>query len=205
MTALQLLRFVPALLIELLAQSVRWMAERPVRLVIVGLLLLSAWLWIAGNAARDLADDRRVQAVAWHGKFSEQKAEMLKLVGLVRDARIEAARLDRENVQRVQVEWAATLSEVKHGYQADLAAARAALAQRLRPAGAGTGAASAAGGGSSAAVSSIPTLSSGPVRPGDAAIVDGADLDAVTDNTLRLENLIDAWVRAARINVNRQP
>jgi hypothetical protein len=43
------------------------------------------------------------------------------------------------------------------------------------------------------------------VRPGNAAIVDGADLDAVTDNTLRLENLIDAWVRAARINVNRQP
>jgi len=203
MTALQLLRFVPALLIEMLAQSVRWLAERPVRLVIVALLLLSAWLWIAGNAARDLAEHRRIQATTWHGKFAEQKVEMLKLVALVRDARIEAARLDRENVQRVNGQWAAQLSEVKHGYQADLAAARADIALRLRPTSPGPGAASAASSGSGAGVPAIPALSNGPMRPGEAAIVDGADIDTVTDNTLRLEYLIDAWERLARINVNR--
>ncbi|MFC3442566.1 hypothetical protein ACFOKF_15430 [Sphingobium rhizovicinum] len=202
MTALQWLRFVPSLAIELIAQTIRWLAERPIRLLIAALILLSLWLWVMLGMARDLAEDRRVQAAAWHGKFVEQKAEMSKLVALVRAARIEAARLDQDNIRRVQDEWTATLSEVTHDYQTDLAAARALVAERLRQ-GSGAGAAGGAGCGGGAGMSGLPALSTGALRPGDAAVVDGADIDAVTENTVRLEHLIDAWKRAASIAVNR--
>lgn len=202
MTMLQLLRFIPAFGVELFAAAIRWLAERPIRFLILALVLLSAWLWIGRESARDLADDRRVQAAAWHAKFVAQKAEMFKLVALVRAARIEAARLDRENVERVQRAWAINLSEVTHDYQADLAVARSVVDGRMRQA-SGSGATCDSRGGGDADMFTIPALSTGPVRPGEAAVVDRADIDAVTDNTLRLEHLIDAWKRAASINVNR--
>jgi hypothetical protein len=40
------------------------------------------------------------------------------------------------------------------------------------------------------------------VRPGGTAIVDAADIDVGTVNTVRLEHLIDAWKRAGAIDVN---
>jgi len=202
MTMLQLLRFIPAFGIELLAAVIRWLAERPIRFLILALVVLSAWLWITGNAARDLAEHRRHQAFGWRMTFVRQKNEMFKLVALVRAARIEAARLDRENVERVQREWAINLSEVTHDYQADLAAARSAVDGRMRQA-SGSGATCDSRGGGAAGVFAIPALSTGALRPGEAAVVDRADIDAVTDNTLRLEYLIDAWKRAASIDVNR--
>lgn len=187
--------------VTLLARAVGWVADRPLRMLIVALVLLFLWLSFAVDQARDLAEDRRVQAAAWQAKFVEQRAEMRKFEGLVRDARIEAARLDRENDARVRAEWTAQLSEVKHGYQVDLASARARLSQRMRG-DASTGGTRLAGDVGGADLSSLPILSSGPLRPGDAAIVDGADADACTVNTVRLEHLVDAWTRAASINVN---
>lgn len=201
MTGFQLLRFMPALLVELLAQSVRWLAERPMRLVLVGLLLLIAWLWIAGNAARDLAEDRRVQAVAWQGKFAEQKVEMLKFGALVAAAQAEAIRSDRANKVRVQGEAAHILQEQLHGYQADLAAARADYARWVheRRAG-GEGSADCVAG--QAAMSAVSALSSGTLRACPAAALDDAEADAVTDNTLRLERIIAAWGAVSAIDVN---
>lgn len=201
MTALQPLRFVLALLVELLAQSVRWLAERPVRLVFVGLLLLCAWSWIAGNVARDLAEDRRVEAAAWQSKFSEQKAEMHKFGALVAAAQAEAIRSDRANKVRVQGEAAHILQEQQHGYQADLAAARADYARwvRERRAG-GEGAADRVVG--QAGVSPVSALSPGSLRHCPAAALDDAEADAVTDNTLRLERIIAAWGAVSAIDVN---
>lgn len=188
-----------AVLRPLVGALLGWLIERPIRLLIAALMLLAAWLWIGREQARALAEDRRIQAAEWHGKFAAQKAEMGKFVGMVRAASIEAARIDRANVQRVQAQWAANLAEVKHDYQADLAAARTAVAGRMRQPGAGTGENSDPGGGAGASLSGLPVLSRGTLRPGDAAIVAGADIDAVTENTVRLEHLIDAWNRAARI------
>lgn len=190
----------PQLFLRFADTVIDWMVARPVRILIVALVVVAALLWIGRDRARDLAADRAVQAAAWHGKFTAQKAEMAKLVALVRAARVEAARMDQANIARVRAEWTVHLSEVTHDYQTDLAAARAAVAQRLH---AGTGAASHPGGGAGAAMSALPTLSTGPVRPGDAAIVGGADIDACTVNTLRLEHLTDAWERAASIDVSR--
>ncbi|MEO7470203.1 MAG: hypothetical protein ABIV36_24650 [Sphingobium limneticum] len=201
MTVLQLLRFVPALLVELLAQSVRWLAERPVRLVIVGLLLLGVWLWIAGNAARDLAEDRRVQAAAWHGKFAEQKAEMQKFGALVAAAQAEAIRSDRVNKVRVQGEVAYILQEQTHGYQADLAAARADYARWVRERRAG-GEDSADRIVGQAGMSSLSALSPGALRACPEAALDDAEADAVIDNTLRLERIIAAWGAVSAIDVN---
>lgn len=201
MTVLQLLRFVPALLVELLAQSVRWLAERPMRMVFVGLLLLSAWLWIAGNAARDLAEDRRVQAAAWHGKFVEQKAEMQKFGALVAAAQAEAIRSDRANKVRVQGETAHTLQEQTHGYEADLAAARADYARWVRDRRAGGDSATDRIVGQ-AGMSAVSVLSPRALRACPAAALDDAEADAVTDNTLRLERIIAAWNAVSAIDVN---
>lgn len=199
MIALSPLRAFASLSSDLLGAAVRWLIERPVRLLILALILLSAWLWIGREQARALAEDRRVQAAEWRGKFAAQKAEMGRFVDMVRAARIEAARIDQDNIRRVQAQWTANLAEVKHDYQADLAAARAAVAGRMRQSGAGAGAGGDPGDGAGAVLPALPVLSSGAMRPGEAAIVDGADIDAVTENTVRLEHLIDAWNRAARI------
>lgn len=204
MSALQWLRFVSTFGVELAVSLMRWLFERPVRLLILALVLLALWLWIGRGQARDLAADRRQQADAWHGLFVEQKTEMLKFVALVRWARIEAAARDRANVERVRTQWTAQVSEVKNAYEADLAAARAAVDGRMRQA-SGTGADGDPGSGGGARMPAFPVLSTGALRPGEAAIVDRADIDAVTDNTLRLEHLIDAWRRAAAIDVNGQP
>ncbi|SCW61633.1 hypothetical protein SAMN02927924_01681 [Sphingobium faniae] len=196
---------VGAELIGLLGDGIRWLLARPWRMAILILALLCLWLHGQARSARDLADARGVQASSWHAKFVEQKAEMLKFVGMVRDARAEAARKDRENVARVEREWGQVLQEVKNDYQADLANARADLAERLRVSRPGAGAACGSGGGGATDLSVLPFLSSGPLRAGHAAIVDAADIDACTVNTLRVEHLTDAWGRAAAINVNGQP
>lgn len=190
-------------IVDFLLDGLMWLIAKPVRLVIAGLLLVLAVQHVLYLRASDRAEDRRVQAAAWHGKFVAQKAEMQKFIGLVAAARVEAARLDRANIQRVEREWSNVLQEVSHDYSQDLAALRAAIADRLRK-GTGQGPTGSAGRGADAQLPGLPTLSTGPVRPGDAAIVDGTDIDASTVNTLRLEHLIKAWNRAASIDVNGQ-
>jgi len=189
---------------QLLVDIARWLFSDCRRLAIFLLIVLC--LWLLGQAKHNgkLAESRRVQAAGWHAKFRDQKSEMLKFIDLVRAARKEAARKDRENIARVDREWSLQLHEVNNGYRADLAAARAELARRLRDARQGTGTTSAAGGERATAMPAIPTLSAGPVRAGEAAIVDGADLDVCTANTVTLEHLRDAWKRAASIDVNGQ-
>lgn len=196
-------RFVMGLAVELLAETVRWLAERPIRIVIVALLAVSVWLYGARGIARDLAEDRQAQAIAWHGKFRDQKAEMLKLVDIITAARIEAQRLDRVNAARVRAEWNAHLEKVSHDYEAELGAVRAAVADRLRDTNGRPRADCAIGGRPDAHLSAVPVLSDWPLRAGEAAIVDASDIDACTVNTLRLEHLVDAWGRAASITVNR--
>ena len=189
---------------DLLVEIARWLLADVRRLLIISLAILCLWLHGQAKHNGKLAESRRLQAAGWHAKFRNQKSEMLKFIGLVRAARKEAARRDRENIARIEREWSLQLHEVNNGYQADLAAARAELARRLRDARQGTGAISAAGGERATAMPAIPTLSTGPVRAGEAAIVDGADLDVCTANTVTLEHLRDAWKRAASIDVNGQ-
>lgn len=191
-------------LLERLVDALRWLLAKPSRMLIAGLVLIGLIQHVALHRAKDLAADRKEQAATWHGKFRDQKAEMLKLVDLVRAARIEAARRDQANIVRVQREWDANLSEVKHGYTADLADARAALAEWMRHGG-GARAAGAAGRVGDACLSPVPALSTGALRPGDTATLDAAEAEAVTVNTVRLEHLIDAWGRAASIDPNAQP
>lgn len=189
------------LLGDALVNAANWLLERPARAVCFVLILICAFLWQRTEDAVQLAESRRAQAAQWEGKFRAQKAEMGKFKALVDQARADAAAKDRANVARVQQEWAGQLQEVHNDYQADLAAARADLARRLRE-GSGQGAASAASGGGSTDLSGLPVLSARPVRAGGSAIVDAADIDTVTGNTVRLEHLIAAWRRAEKIDVN---
>lgn len=203
MTALQWLRFVSSFGIELLAHSVRWLAERPVRIVILSLALLVGWLWVTGNMARDLAEDRRIQAQRWQGLFVAQKGELRKFGALVAAAQAEAIRADRANKIRVQGEVAHILQEQKHGYQAELAAARADYAEWVRNRRAGSGAVSAADRGTGqTGLFAVSALSNGPVWSCPAAALDDSEADAVTDNTLRLERLIASWRALSVIDVN---
>lgn len=178
-----------------------WLVRDLWRAVAVVLALCTFWLWHERDNARELAELRKVQAAEWHGKFVAQKAEMLKFVALVRTARTEAARLDWENIQRVEEHWRAITLEASNDYQADLAAARAVVDQRMRDS-TGARATNGASGGSATAMSGFPALSTGPVRAGNAAIVDRADIDACTVNSLRLARLIMAWERLAAVDVN---
>lgn len=189
---------------ELLVEAVRWLLADMRRLLIFGLAILCLWLHGQAKHNRALAESRGVQAAQWHEKFRAQKAEMAKFADMVRKARSQAREADRQNDARVKRAWENHLQEVTHGYRADLAAARSDLADRLRDARQRQGAASAAGRGGAAAMPGLPALSHGTVRPGAAAIVDEADLDACTASTVTLEHLIDAWKRAASIDVNGQ-
>lgn len=183
----------------MLVEAVR---RHPLVAVCAALALVSGWALHSRGSAIDLAAQRKVQADQWRGKFRDQKAEMLKFVGTVRQARADAARLDALNVARVKGEWAANLSEVKNGYEVELGAARAAVARRMLGIGAGTAAGGYSSGLSAAELSALPALSTRALRAGGAAIVDGPDIDACTVNTVRTESLIDAWTRASAINVN---
>ncbi|NML88364.1 hypothetical protein HHL26_04695 [Sphingobium sp. TB-6] len=189
---------------QLLVEVARWLLADLRRLAIVVLIALCIWFHGQASSNRDLAQSRKAQAGRWYQTFRTQKAEMLKLVGLIREARREAANKDRENDARVQREWNAHLQEVTNDYRTDVVAARAELARRLRDASQRSSAGSAASGSGTAALSSLSTLSAGTVRPGETAIVDVADLGIGTDNTVTLEHLIDAWKRAAAIDVNGQ-
>jgi len=193
-----------ALFLDAIFAVFRRVRRNPEAALGLALLLVAAWLWVGRSSARDLAAQRAAQATAWQAKFRSQKMEMEKFVGVVRQARVDAARLDRENADRVQREWAANLGKVKNGYEADLAAARAAVALRLHG-GNGAPTIGNSGGGGDAQLSALPVLSTGVVRAGDAAIVDGGDIDASTVNTVRLERLILAWTLAAAIDVNHGP
>ena len=187
---------------ELLVEAARWLLADFRRLLIVGLAIHCLWLHGQAKHNRELAESRRTQAAQWQAKFRAQKAEMQKFVGLVGQATAAARRADRENSARVKREWNNQLHEVNNGYRADLAAARSDLVARLRDVRQGQGAASGSSGGATAAMPGLPVLSSGALRPGAAAIVDEADLDVCTGNTIALEHLRDAWGRAASIDVN---
>lgn len=192
-------------IVSLIARAMSGFAGRivrnPLAVLIVVLAISCIWLWHGRDAARDLAELRKVQAAGWQARFRDQKAEMLKFTAMVRQARIDAARLDQANVARVQRQWGATLQEVTNDYQADLAAARARLAGRLQS-GAGTPGGGDPSRGGASQLSAVSAVSGGAVRPGGAAIVDGADLDACTVSVVRLEHLVAAWERAAAIDVN---
>lgn len=189
---------------EVLPALLRWMWRHPWQMLCIVLALLDIWLWIGRDNARADAVKQKAKAAHWLGQFRAQKREMHKLTVRIRDARIDAARLDQENIARVKREWSAHLQEVTYDYRQDLAAARAAVAVRLRN-GARPGAVRTDRGGGEAAVPDLPALSTGAMRPGDTAIVDGADIDASTVNTVRLIHLIAAWDKAAAIDVNNQP
>ncbi len=178
-----------------------WAIAHPWQMLCVVLAVLDVWLWIGRDHARADAGRQKAQAAHWYSLFKAQKREMHTLTVRIRDARVDAARRDRENVARVKREWSHQLQEVSDDYRQNLAAARRTVALRLRGV-AGPGATGVAGGGGQAGMPALPTLSTGAVRPGDAAIVDGADIDACTVNTLRLDQIIRAWNRASAIDVN---
>src|SRR3546814_12172519 len=109
---------------------------------------------------------------------SAQVAEHQKTKSDYRSAQAAAAELDLQNIARVKQEQTAALNQVEKQYANDLSSARAALAERLRTAETRT---CSAGSGDGAAMSSVPVLSGGTMRPGEDAIV------SINDATIGLE------------------
>lgn len=167
-----------------------WVRRNPWPALAIVLVAACAWFSM-------LASDRKAQAAGWHAKFAAQRGEMIKFKASVKAAQAEAARADAAEVKRQADLWAARERDMRHDFANDLAGARAGLAQQLRDA--RRVAASAAGDGGAAAVPDLPDLSQGALRSGDAAVVDVADLDTCTVNTVRLERLVRAWGEAVAI------
>lgn len=183
------------------AALIRWALDDPWRIAFAGALLAALWFHHGRERAR-AADARHVAAAArWRDLFERQKAEMLKFEAMVRSAREEAARLDRENVARVKRAQEQISRETIDAYRNDLDAARAVLADRLRRPGA-TARCAAGGDGAAADLPILSALPAGALRAGQAAIVDVADIDIATENTVRLERLIAAWRDQAAVDVN---
>jgi hypothetical protein len=109
----------------------------------------------------------------------------------------EALRLDRARNAAVAAEQATAIRKEKDAYLNDRDVELARLRERLRNAPTAD-----PGGGGDAGGSPLPILSAGPVRPGEAAIVDVADAEICTVNTLKLESLIAAWRGVAAIDPN---
>lgn len=146
-------------------------------------------------------------ALAWGLRVDHLRASHLRSLTSVRadyaafqtaiiDRTAEALRLDRARNASVAAQTVAITQEKSNAYLKDRDTELARLRERLR-----TAPGANRGGGGDAGGSTLPILSDGPLRPGHAAIVDVADAEICTDNTLKLESLIGAWRGVAAIIV----
>lgn len=129
--------------------------------------------------------------------LSTVRAEYATFRTTIIDRTAEALRLDRARNARVAAEQTAIIQENSNDYLKARDAELARLRERLRAA-----PRTDPGGGGDARGSPLPVLSEGPVRPSEAAIVDVADAELCTVNTLKLESLIAAWRGVAAIDPN---
>ena len=145
-------------------------------------------------------------AAKWKQTFIDQRTEFRKLVGLIKEARKEAAKLDRENKERVGRETAAAIERVQANAKNERNRALAALRERLRgDGGAGGDGVECRGGGGPTRLPVLSAVPPGTLFPSRPAVVDGSDAELCTLNTLNYEALIKAWWGAAAVDVNRSP
>ncbi len=197
-----MLEFVLGLVGDLVGNVLDLIRRYPWQALAIVLLMVAFVQHRQIGRATDRADREHVLALQWRSDFRSQREEMRKFVGLVRAARVAAARADQLNNERVTRETAARIEEVKSDYQDDLAVALDAVDRRLhdsiRQAGGG-------GAGSGRAAAQLPIISDmpeGALRPGEAAIISAADARLCIANTVRLEQLIRAWNGVAGVDVN---
>lgn len=134
-------------------------------------------------------------------QLGEVRSEFAAFQTRIIDRTAEALRLDRARNAQVVAEQRAAIQETSNDYLKARDAELARLRQRLRAIALQAN----PGGGAEPGVPAIPILSAGPVRPGEATIVDVADAEICTDNTLKLESLRAAWNAVAAIHPDEEP
>ncbi|WP_336974141.1 hypothetical protein [Sphingobium aromaticiconvertens] len=155
----------------------------------------AAGLAIAASLAWGLRVDHL--RATYKRDLSTSRAEYAAFRTVIVNRTAEALRLDRARNTRVASEQVAIIRKEQNAYLDTREHELTRLAERLR-----TAPRADPGGSGDAGGSALPILSDGPVRPGQAAIVDVADAEACTDNTLKLESLITAWRGVAAIDPN---
>lgn len=170
-----------------------WVKDHPAQAALIVTLFA---LWWQHGALQGVRKDLVAMTKAKDAEIASHRATKANY----RLAQAEAAKLDRQNVDRVKREHAVALQNAENRYAINLVNERTAFGERLRTA---TTRSCTTGSGEGAAMSSLPVLSRGPVQDGGEAIVHVADAELGADNTLRLEALITAWKDAAAVDVNR--
>lgn len=186
---------------DAIAAGLAWAWKHPWQAGCIILACSSLWLWNGRESARSAVQEQKALVTHWRGQFRFQKEEMIRFDGMVKAARIEAARLDRENKVRVEREQDQAIKEALNAYRKNHAVADAALDERLRRPGS-TATCAAGSGGGAAQLPVISDMPGGIVRPGGASIVSEADARICAGNTVRLEELIAAWSAVSAIDVN---
>ena len=191
-----------------ISAAAQWMWRHPWQLLAAAALLAFAWAWHGWGVAENWGRQQQQLAQHWRIKFVDQRAEMRKIPGILQAKYQDAARLDRENAERVKRQQDAHTERITYELLQDHAAALADLRQRLRGDGtAGGESVRCEGHGGAADVPVLSALSEGAggaMRAGGLAIVDEQDAMICTANSLRLQKLIEAWNSAASVDVNAQ-
>ena len=191
-----------------ISAAVQWMWRHPWQTLAAAALLAFAWAWHGWGVAEKWGRQQQQLAQHWKIKSVDQRAEMRKIPGILQAKYQDAARLDRENGDRVKREQDAHIERITDELQQDHAAALADLRQRVRGDGtAGGESVRCEGDGGAADVPVLSALSEGAggaLRAGELAIVDDRDAMICTANSLRLQKLIEAWDSAASVDVNAQ-
>ena len=189
-----------------LSALARFARRNPWRACALFLVLCCAICVWRLDRARDHANAETLRANQAQARFVAQKAGFHKLVGLMKAARKEAARLDRINKQRVKAETDAKIRKVVDDADTERDRDLTALRERLRggrgPSGDGVECRS---GGGEARLPSLSTLPGETLRLDRAAVVDAHDAELCTINTLRLEALVRAWREVSEVDVNGGP
>ncbi|BBD98058.1 hypothetical protein SAMIE_1015590 [Sphingobium amiense] len=133
-------------------------------------------------------------------QLGELRTEYAAFQTRIIDRTAEALRLDRARNAQVAAEQRAVIQETSNDYLKARDAELARLRERLRAIAPQAN----PGGGGAPGVPALPVLSTGPLRSGEAAIVDVADAEVCTENTLRLESLMAAWNAVAAIDPNER-
>lgn len=176
--------------------------KHPLLAVVAGLVAGIAFLVLVTipGLRHDIAVQSAAKDILAKQYVLEQRAHTETIAGYIQ-ARIDAAALDKQNVERVEREFSNQLSEITNENDELHSANRGLIAQRMRSSETRTAAVSAGSGGET----QLPIISELPRRPlrgSTAAIISKADAIICADNHSQLVGMISAWKAVSAIDVN---
>ena len=187
---------------DMLAAALCWAIAHPWQAgcIVLGLYVAFLHLHTMPSKNHEIAVQSGAKNIAarW---FVDERRAYHKFIKQVERARIDAAELDRQNVERFKTETTARISEIENENIELRDRNRGLVADRMRRAGVHTASVSLGSGGTA----NLPVISdmSGGIVPGTgAAIISESDALICADNYSTLTSLIAAWKVIEAVDVN---